>query len=74
MHVIAIPLGLLIHLWGDLFIYWSLLVVWRGQRAFSPDILSDIPPRPVAAVTLLPIPLLLSVGGGAAVYWGVMGT
>jgi hypothetical protein len=72
MHFAAAILGILIHVWGDLFVCYAALIVWRGKSAFSPDILQNLPARPVLAIELFPVPALLSLGGAALVYWGLV--
>ena len=74
LHVAAMLLGVLIHVWGDLFVFYAALIVWRGRSAFGPDMFWDLPARPGIAIRVFPVPLLLSVSGGAMIYWGILST
>lgn len=74
LHFVATLLGVLIHVWGDLFVFYAALIVWRGRSAFGPDMFRDLPARPGMAISVFPVPLLLSVSGGAIICWGILST
>ena len=74
MRFAVVILGFLIHVWGDLFVCYAALIVWRGKSAFSPDILQNLPARPRLAIELFPVPALLSIGGAAMIYWALVST
>ena len=69
MHIVAMLVGVLIHIWGDLFVCYAALIVWRGHSAFSPDMFQDLPTRPGMAIRVIPIPIILSISGLAMIYW-----
>ena len=63
-------IGVLMQVWGDLFVCYVALTVWPGLSAFTPDMFQDRPTRPGMGIAVFPIPVLLSIAGLAMTYWG----
>jgi hypothetical protein len=74
MHSIAIFLGFLTGSYGLAWCCLIALALWvsRGYASANAEL---CPPwaRPTLAIITLPVPLLLLVGGWAALWWGVRG-
>jgi hypothetical protein len=74
MHSIAIFLGFLVGSFGLVCFCGVAWAFWVSRSDACDDpVLSPGWVRPVFALTLFPMPLLLTVGGGAALWWGFAG-
>jgi hypothetical protein len=74
MHSAAIFFGFLIGTFGLGCCLIVAVALWQSRH----DGDGDTAPyarwiRPVLALTMFPVPILLAVGGGAALYWGFVG-
>ncbi len=74
MHSIAISFGFLIGTYGLACCVGLVVAFWVSRS----DDKHDVAPyarwlRPVLAIAMFPVPIMLAVGGGAALRWGFVG-
>jgi hypothetical protein len=75
VHSIAIFFGFLIGTFGLAWCRTLAMAFWQTRGDPRDDaVLSDRWVRPAFAIIVFPVPILLAIGGGLALYWGFFGT
>jgi hypothetical protein len=73
MHTLAIVLGVLFEISGDISLGLVGVVVWMGPTGYVYDQYYSYSSRLTAAFALLPIPLGLAIGAAIITRWGFAG-
>jgi hypothetical protein len=74
MHSIAIFFGFLIGTYGLACCVGLVVAFWVSRSDGNPDVVRYAWwVRPMMAAAMLPVPLMLTIGGGAALRWGFVG-